>query len=290
MPERQRTGLVMEGGAMRGMFSMGVIDVLMENGIEFDGGIGVSAGACFGCNYKSRQPGRALRYNLRYCDDKRYASVRNLLSTGDLYSVPFCYGAVPLHYDPFDGKTYDENPMEFYVVCTDVETGKPVYKKLNTMGPDGFTWIRASASMPLVSRIVEVGGYKLLDGGIGDSIPLQYFESIGYAKNVVVLTQPKGFVKQPNKLLPLMRRVLRQYPQFLAAVADRHVRYNETLRYIEQRKAAGAAFVLQPAAPLEIGAVERDERELRRVYAHGRAVAEQALPALRAFLAAGTQK
>ncbi len=285
MDNTQRTGLVLEGGAMRGMFSMGVIDVLMEHDIRFDGGIGVSAGACFGCNYKSRQPGRALRYNLRFCRDKRYASVRNLLTTGDLYSVPFCYGAVPLRYDPFDGAAYDANPMEFYVVCTDVLTGKPVYKKLDTMGDDGFTWIRASASMPLASRIVEVGGYKLLDGGVADSIPLAWFESIGYTKNVVVLTQPKGFVKQPNRLLPVMRATMRQYPAFLAAVADRHERYNATLRYIDGRAAAGAAFVLQPAAALEIGAVERDPRQLRRVYDHGRAVAEQALPALQAFLA-----
>lgn len=279
------TGLVLEGGAMRGMFTAGVLDVLMEQGIRLDGVIGVSAGACFGCNYKSHQPGRAIRYNMRFCRDKRYASIRSLLTTGDLFNASFCYGDVPLRLDPFDGETFAKDPMAFYVVCTDVETGKPVYRRVDRGDSEGFDWIRASASMPLASRPVHLDGYKLLDGGVADSIPLAWFETQGYARNVVVLTQPRDFVKPPNRLLPVMRRAMPQYPNLLAAVADRHVRYNTTLRYIEKQEAAGAAFVLSPEAPLHIGAVERDPGELWRVYEHGRTVAQKRLPALRAFLA-----
>ena len=188
-----KKGLILEGGAMRGMFTAGVIDVMMENGIEFDGAIGVSAGAAFGCNYKSRQIGRAIRYNMRFCNDPRYCGLRTLLKTGDLYSKDFCYKEVPLKHDIFDFETFRNNPMEFYVVCTDVETGKPVYKKCDNFDNNNFEWIRASASMPIVSNIVEIDGTKLLDGGVADSIPIRYFESIGYDKNVVILTQPRGY-------------------------------------------------------------------------------------------------
>ena len=173
-----KTGLVLEGGAMRGMFTAGVMDVLMENGVNFDGVIGVSAGAAFGCNYKSKQIGRVIRYNTRFCADKRYGGLGSLVKTGDIYNTDFCYGTVPLELDPFDFTAYDANPQEFYVVCTDIESGQPVYHKYLGQSDHGFDWIRASASMPLVSRIVEIEGRKLLDGGIADSIPVRYFQSM----------------------------------------------------------------------------------------------------------------
>ena len=146
----------MEGGAMRGMFTAGVIDVLMENGIEFDGSIGVSAGACFGCNYKSKQIGRAIRYNMKYCNDKRYCSLWSLIKTGNLYGADFCYKELPEKLDIFDNKTYNENPMEFYVVCTDVQNGETIYKKCETADRNEIEWMRASASMPLVSDLPRV--------------------------------------------------------------------------------------------------------------------------------------
>ena len=161
-----KKGLILEGGAMRGMYTAGVTDIMMENGIEFDGAVGVSAGAAFGCNYKSRQIGRAARYNMRFCNDKRYCSIRSLITTGNIYNTDFCYNEVPAKYDPFDFETYINNPMEFYVVCTNVETGEPVYKKFEGTEESRFDWIRASASMPLVSQIVEIDGLKMLDGGI----------------------------------------------------------------------------------------------------------------------------
>ena len=153
-----KTGLILEGGAMRGMFTAGVIDVLMENGIKFDGAVGVSAGAAFGVNYKSKQIGRVLRYNTKFVRDKRYCGLGVLLKTGNIYSTQFCYEEVPLKHDIFDFDTYEKNPMEFYVVATDVETGKAVYHKYEGRKDHCFDWIRASASMPMVSQIVEIDG------------------------------------------------------------------------------------------------------------------------------------
>ena len=168
-----KTGLVMEGGALRGLFTAGVIDVLMENGITFDGAIGVSAGATFGCNIKSGQIGRAIRYNVKLCKDRRYFSFWSLILTGNLFGKNFCYHKIPEKIDPFDNDAFEKNPMEFYLVCTDVETGKPVYKKCDRLDGGNLEWVRASASLPLVSEIVEIDGMKLQDGGISDSIPLK---------------------------------------------------------------------------------------------------------------------
>ena len=190
-----KTGLILEGGAMRGMFTAGVMDVMMTAGIRFDGAIGVSAGAAFGVNYKSGQVGRVLRYNTQFCADPRYRGWGVFLREGNLFSTPFCYEEVPLVHDVFDFDSYEKDPMEFYVVATDVETGRPVYHRYDGRKDHGFEWIRASASMPLVSQMVEIDGVKMLDGGISDSIPIRYFESIGYHRNVVILTQPKGYIK-----------------------------------------------------------------------------------------------
>ena len=187
-----KTGLVLEGGAMRGLYTAGVLDILMENGITVDGAVGVSAGAVFGCNYKSGQIGRVLRYNLAYCRDPRYMGLRSLIRTGDLYGEQFCYHDIPDRLDPFDREAFRKNPMAFYVVCTDVHTGEAVYYRLSDGGDRDIQWMRASASMPLVSRTVQVDGYELLDGGIADSIPIAWFRSQGYTRNLVILTQPAG--------------------------------------------------------------------------------------------------
>ena len=268
-----KTGLVLEGGAMRGMFTAGVLDVLMEHGIAVDGAIGVSAGAVFGCNYKSHQIGRTIRYNTEYCKDKRYASFGNLLRTGNLYSEQFCYHTVPEKLDPFDAKTFREDPMDFFVVCTDVRTGDPIYHKCRTGDAEAIQWMQASASMPLAAKIVKIGHYQLLDGGIADSIPVRFFESIGYKRNLIVLTQPKDFVKKKNKMLPAIRARYLRYPAFVEAVADRHERYNEPLEHVAMLEQTGQAFVIRPPIPLEIGSMERDPAQLRRVYDTGRAVA-----------------
>ena len=279
-----KTGLILEGGAMRGMFTAGVTDVLMEQGVTFDGAVGVSAGAVFGCNYKSHQPGRAIRYNLAYCSDKRYASFHNLVHTGDLYGEQFCYHDIPEKLDPFDAETFAASPMEFFVVCTELRTGDPVYHKCRTGGPEDLKWMQASASMPLAAKTVRIGPHRLLDGGIADSIPVRFLESIGYKRNLLILTQPRDYQKKKNRLLPLIRARYARYPAFVAAVADRHERYNETLAYISMLEEAGEAYVIRPPIPLEIGAMERDPRELQRVYDTGRAVAEKQLDQIQRFL------
>lgn len=279
-----KKGLVLEGGAMRGMFSAGVMDVMMENGIEFDGAIGVSAGATFGCNYKSHQIGRSIRYNKKYCNDKRYCSFQSLMKTGDLYGADFCYYKIPNELDPFDLETYKNNPMEFYVVASDAKEGTPIYKKLETCREDDLKWMRASASMPLVSTPVEVDGYVLLDGGMTDSIPLKYFQSIGYEKNIVILTQPKDFVKKPASLIWLMKIALRKYPKLVNAMANRHVVYNEETAYAFDQEKTGNTLVICPETALGISRTEKNPDELQRVYEEGRKLAEKKLGEIKLFL------
>ena len=269
---------------MRGMFTAGIMDVMMENGITFDGVIGVSAGAAFGCNYKSGQIGRVIRYNTRFCTDKRYGGFGVLLREGNIFSTPFCYEEVPMKHDVFDFDAYDRSPMEFHVVCTDVESGKAVYHRYEGLEDHRFDWIRASASMPLVSQIVEIDGMKLLDGGVADSVPVRYFESIGYDRNVVILTQPGDFVKKKNPMMPIVKVKYRRYPKLVEAMGNRHHVYNETLDYIRAKEARGELLVIRPDSPLDIKKVEKDPEELKRVYEIGRAMGQRRLEEIKAFL------
>ena len=269
---------------MRGMFTAGVIDVMLENEITFDGAIGVSAGAVFGCNYKSKQIGRAIRYNMKYCRNPRYASLWSLLLTGNFYGKKFCYETLPEKLDIFDTETYQKNPMEFYVVSTDVVTGKPVYTKCDGGGREDLEWFRASASIPIASNIVKIGDGKYLDGGIADSVPLKYFQSIGYEKNIVVLTQPEDFKKEPNSLLPIIKRVYRKYPKFVETVAKRHDVYNDNIKYIKEQESSGSVFVIRPPQALGIGAREKNPDNLKRVYDLGRKTAEENLEKMIEFL------
>ena len=269
---------------MRGMFTCGVIDVMMENDIGFDGAVGVSAGAAFGVNYKSKQIGRAIRYNMRFCADKRYCGVRSLLTSGNIYNTEFCYGEVPLKHDLFDFAAYQNNPMEFYVVCTDVESGKAVYHKYEGQEDSGFDWIRASASMPVVSQIVEIDGHKYLDGALADSIPVRFFESKGYDRNVVILTRPKSYTMKTNQMMPLIRAKYSNYPKLIEAVENRHRIYNETLAYISQMERAGKLLVIRPDCKLPVGRVEKDPRKLKRAYDIGRRNALDRLNEIKSYL------
>ena len=278
-----KRGLVLEGGAMRGLFSAGITDVMMEAGIEPDGLIGVSAGAAFGCNYKSRQPGRAIRYNKRFARDKRYCSWLSWLKTGDLFNAEFGYHVIPTQYGIFDDKAFNGNPMEFYVVCTDVTTGKAVYKRLSESSPITYDWIRASASMPLASKVVELEGQKVLDGGVADSIPLEYFERIGYDRNVVVLTQPAGFVKEHNPLMPLMRIALRKYPRMIEAMDKRHLMYNRQLEFVRKAEQEGRCLVIRPDEKIPIGHISHDPDNMQQVYDIGRQTGERFLERIKSF-------
>ena len=280
-----KKGLVLEGGAMRGLWTAGVTDVMMEHDVWPDGLIGVSAGAAFGCNYKSRQAGRAIRYNTRFARDKRYSGLWSLVTSGDYFNANFGYHVVPYEYDLFDTKAFEENPMQFIVVCTDVLTGQAVYHDMQHVSYEELEWLRASASMPLVSKVVEVEGHKLLDGGVSDSIPLSYFESIGYDRNVVILTQPLGYRKAPSKLMPLMRLSLRKYPQFVKAMSERYLMYNKQLEYVTQAEAEGRCLVIRPDEKIPIGHISHDAEQMRRVYEIGRQVGERYIEKIKEFYA-----
>ncbi|MDE6779929.1 MAG: patatin family protein [Ruminococcus sp.] len=277
-------GLVMEGGAMRGMFTAGVMDVMMENGIEFDGAAGVSAGAAFGCNYKSGQIRRVIRYNTRFCRNQRYCSLRSLIRTGNIFEAEFCYHEVPEKLDVFDTERYNNSPMEFWIVCTDVETGKPVYHKSVRMNYNELEWLRASASMPLVSRAVEIDGKKFLDGGISDSIPLRFMEKSGYDRNVVILTQPRNYVKPPSSTARRLKPLFRSYPNLAKAMNNRHKMYNAELEYIRRSEQAGKALVIAPPEKLPIGHIEHNPDVLREVYRIGRNTANKYLDKIKTFI------
>lgn len=279
-----RTGLVMEGGAMRGMFTAGVIDVFMENNVTFDGAIGVSAGATFGCNIKSRQPGRAIRYNKRFAHDKRFCSLWSLIHTGDMYGADFCYNKIPNELDYYDVDAYRANPMEFWIVASDCNTGKPVYKELKTCDSNDLQWMRASASMPLASQVVKVDGYELLDGGMTNSIPLEQFENMGFNRNIVILTQPKEFRKKPDSLIGLMKIFLRKYPALVQAMEQRSQTYNKEKDYVFEQEPAGHALVICPETDLGISRTESNVDELQRVYDEGRRIALKKLEEIKKFL------
>ena len=277
-------GLVLEGGAMRGLFSAGVMDVLMEEGISFDGAVGVSAGACFGCNIKSKQIGRAIRYNLRFCNDPKFGSFRSLITSGDYYNADYCYRFVPEHLDIFDRKTFYENPMQFHIVTTDIESGEAVYYNCEKDDPKLLEWMRASASLPFFANIVTIDNKKYMDGGIVDSIPIRYLEGLGFDKNIVLLTQPRGYLKKPTGMKGLLKFKYRKYPKLLEALARRHEMYNETLAYIWEREKQGKLLVICPDEPLPISRIEHDPAILQKTYDIGRALAQRELASIRSYL------
>ncbi len=276
-------GLVLEGGAMRGLFTAGVMDVLLEEGIFFDVAVGVSAGAAFGCNYKSRQAGRVLRYNTRYCRDKRYSSLYSLITTGDLYGADFCYRLLPETLDPFDWETYEKNPMEFFAVCTNVNTGKAEYFLCQGERKRQMEIFRAGASMPLVSRMVEIDGSLYLDGGVASSIPLSFLQEKGIEKNTVILTQPRAYRKQANGAMPLVKAVYRKYPALCDAMERRHLAYNEEKDRVFDAEQRGEVFVFCPENPLPVKRTEKDPKKLLLTYQLGQQCARDRLEAYRRF-------
>lgn len=279
-----KAGLILEGGAMRGMFTCGILDVMMENGIRFDVVAGISAGAAFGCNFKSRQIGRALRYNKTYCRDPRYCGFRSLVKTGDLYGADFCYREIPDELDVFDRETFRNDPTEFCVGATDLESGRIIYHTCVDGGPVDMEWIRASASMPLVSRIVEIDGRKYLDGGVADPIPYGFVENQNCDRYVTVLTQPKGYIKQKDPTLPMVRIKYRKYPEFIKASEQRHLIYNKQTEDIAEREKNGEHFVIRPPEPLNIKRASKDPDELERVYRIGRREMTNRLDELKEYL------
>ncbi len=269
---------------MRGLFTAGVLDALYEAGIRFDGIIGVSAGAAFGCNYKSHQPGRVLRYNLRFCRDRRYWGFGSLLRTGDLFNADFCYRTLPRILDPWNGAAFEADPTRFWVVATDVDTGEPVYPELASADDRAFDWIQASSSMPIVSRPVTIDGHRYLDGGLSDSIPLAKFQSLGFARNVVILTRPASYRKKPSRTWTLLHPFLCGLPAVKVALATRAERYNRTVECVKAEETKGTVFAIRPDAELPIGRVTRSRADIQTAYKLGRAAAGRALDSLREWM------
>ena len=247
----------------------------------------MSAGVTFGVNYKSRQVGRAIRYNTKYCGDSRYYGIRSWLRTGDVFNVHFSYTRIPFELDPFDEAAYEANPVEFYVTVTDVANGNSVYHPIPTCDEHDLLWVRASASMPGFSRVVDVDGRGYLDGGASDSIPLRAFEEMGFHRNLVVLTQVEGYRKKPAGLLSKLAYALslRKLPTMKQVMLNRAEMYNAELDYVAAQQATGAAFVLRPSKDLGVSRLERDPEKLRAMYELGRADTLARLDEIRAFLA-----
>lgn len=281
-----KTGIVVEGGGMRGIYGAGVLDVLLENDIKADGLIGVSAGAIHGCSFVSGQKGRSIRYNLKYSRDPRYMSMRSLIRTGDIFGMDFCYRELPETLDPFDNETFESSSTEYYVTCTDVETGQPVYHRCPSLRGDRIDWVRASASMPLASRIVELDGKKLLDGGVADSIPVMAFRKMGFKKDLVILTRPEGYRKKQNPMLPLIRRAYREYPEFVETAASRHLVYNRELDEISRLEREGEILVIRPSRRIKISRTERRPERIEQMYRLGREDAMKAFSGIKAFMGA----
>lgn len=281
-----KTGIVVEGGGMRGIYGVGVLDVLLENDIKADGLIGVSAGAIHGCSFVSGQKGRSIRYNLKYSRDPRYMSMRSLIRTGDMFGIDFCYRELPETLDPFDNETFESSSTEYYVTCTDVETGQPVYHRCPSLRGDRIDWVRASASMPLASRIVELDGKKLLDGGVADSIPVMAFRKMGFKKDLVILTRPEGYRKKQNPMLPLIRRAYREYPEFVETAASRHLVYNRELDEISRLEREGEILVIRPSRRIKISRTERRPERIEQMYRLGREDAMKAFSGIKAFMGA----
>lgn len=278
-----KTGLVLEGGGKRGIYAAGVLDVLLENNIWADGLIGTSAGAVNGCSYVSNQYERNLRYNIRFAKEKRYMSIYSLITTGNVVGTDFAYNILPNKLEVFDYDAFEKSPVAYYVTCSNVETGKAEYIQCKSLRGKNMDYLRASASLPYVSQIVEIDGKKYLDGGICDSIPLKAFQNMGYEKNLVVLTRPRGYIKKPENNL-LANLYYRKYPAFVTALRNRYAVYNRTLKYIEQQENQGNILVLRPSESIKVGRMEQDPERLKQMYELGKNDAGQMLDAIGSFL------
>lgn len=284
--QSHKTGLVLEGGAMRGMFTAGVLDVFLEQGIHFDGIMGVSAGALFGPNFLSAQKGRALRYSKRFNGDPRYMGIQSLIRTGSIVNTKFAYGTVPLVLDPFDDEAFRASNVPFYAVVTSMRTGEAEYIPVRSVIAQ-MDVLRASGSMPFVSRPVLLGGEKYLDGGIADSIPFEAMRRLGYDHLVVILTRDITYRKQPMNRA-LIRAHYHRYPAFCERLQNRAAAYNRSIEALRAEEEQGKIFVIRPDRPIDIGRIETDPDKLQSVYDLGQRDAHAALhsPGSARFLSA----
>lgn len=275
-----KVGLVLEGGAMRGMFTAGVLDTFLDAGISADAVVGVSAGALFGVNFLSGQKGRVIRYNKRFNSDPDYLGLRPLLREGNIVSTKYAYEDVPKVLDKFDDEAFRRSGVPFYAVVTNVRTGHAEYIQVESVFAQ-MDVLRASGSMPVVSRPVQIGDEFYLDGGVSDSIPYHWMAAQGCDKLIVVLTRDDSYRKSPNRLAGLNRL---RYPQIAHQLATRHERYNWCTEELHRWEAEGKAFVIRPSEPITISSIEKDAAKLQQVYDLGVKDAQQRMQALKAYL------
>lgn len=265
-----KAGLVLEGGGMKGVYTAGVLDFFLDKGIEFSNVYGVSAGACAMCSYLSKQKERAYRVFADYLDNKNYCSVYSLITSGDLFNAKMCYDLIPNYLDPFDYETYNQYEGKAYAVVTNIKTGRTEYIRIKD-GRSELEVLRASSSLPLVSRNVKIGDKIYLDGGISDSIPLRKSILDGNTKNVVIMTKEEGYVRKPasEALLAMLKVRYFAYPKVYELMKKRHVEYNATLKYMEAQEENGKAFVIRPQSDCKVGRIEKDEEKLYALYRMG---------------------
>ena len=261
--EKIKTAFVLEGGAMRGLYSAGVLDIFMQNEISTDTIYGVSAGALFGINFKSKQIGRAIRYNIKYAHEKNYMGLYSLVTTGNIMNKEFCFNKLVNELDKFDFETFNNTPIDFFAVVTNLETGKAEYLKIND-AKQGLEALRASGSMPFVSKCVKINNSKYLDGAISDPIPLQKALDDGYEKIIVVLTRPEGYRKRKD-CMPF-DLIYRKYPNFVETAKKQYEIYNKTLDLIKKYEEDGKIIVLRPSKNLKIARVEKNINKLNAIY------------------------
>lgn len=281
------TGLIAEGGGMRGAYTAGVLEAFLDHNITFPYAIGVSAGANTLCSYLSGQKGRNKRIYTHWITDKRFIGIKNLFSEGSYFGMHFLFDELPQTLDPFDFEAIKRSKTCFRIGVTNCETGKCEYlDPLTASSIDAFDQMfKASSSLPLISKIVTLNGKPYLDGGIADSIPIEKAVADGYERNVIILTRNLGYRKSYSKHLHfLARKKLKRYPKLVDAIGNRYKMYNDTLEKIAALEKEGKVFVLRPQKPLDVDRFEKDQRKLEALYEQGYEDAICALPALKAFI------
>ncbi|HDR1323767.1 TPA: patatin family protein [Pasteurella multocida] len=277
-----KVGLVLEGGGMRAMFTAGVLDVFLTENVQVDGIVAVSAGVLFGVNYPAKQYGRALRYNKKYLNDKRYMGWHSLLTTGNIVNKDFAFYELPFTLDPFDAETFRQSKIDFYATLTNVQTVKAEYVKLDDVFNE-MEVLRATSAMPFVSKMVEINGQYYLDGGIADSIPLKKCQALGYDKIIVVLTRPLEYRKKPTPSW-IFNLFYRDYPHLVEKLKTRYQNYNDTVEEIIRLNNNKDIFVIRPSHHLPISRIEKDVEKVQAMYDLGITDAKREMAALKAFL------
>lgn len=282
--KKVKTALVLEGGAMRGIYTAGVLEVLLNNNIEVDAVIGVSAGSIHGCNYVSKQPTRSIDYYKACRNDYRFLSFKSFLKTGNMVDVEYCYHEIPEKLFLFDHDTFEKSKTKFYVTITNVETGEPEYIHLKNLKGKNMDYLRASASMPVVSKIVEIDGKKYLDGGMSDSIPIEYFTSLGYNRCIVVKTKDKSYKKTKEKIVPIAKKIYKDYPKFVEKLKNRHIDYNKQISLLRDLEEKGEIIIIEPSRKLKISRLEKNIKNIVEAYELGKKDAENKIKEVKEFL------